>query len=367
MAFYRPSDDGSVAMVLLAALVIGGVIGALFITVDTGVETARRDRNWHAAINAADAGVQEAVSVIREDDVEGACPGGTCTGQLDDGGSYVATYTETPLGYEVCSVGEFNGVTRQACAQFDLNLLIGGAGVIGLDLVRLDGSSSGIVTPIIIGTAGEFQNVTNSCSKIEEVEIYNDSQADNPCSDQPVTRTPRMFTNIAEYEFTEGACSNPADVWTAYPSQPAAGDSRQPWTYGEEYCTRLVDIPSNVNIQLNGDPADGPVRVFVDPGDTSSAAAKYAGNGTVNANGSALDLQFYIRQGSLDLDMKGTTAINAVWYAPASTCDVRGNVTFTGAVVCKRVDLGGSVNFIVPDDIRTLRAGPTVLDRWFEQ
>ena len=363
-------EEGSLAVVLLVAIVLAGAIGALFITVDTGVDTARRDRDWHGAINAADAGIQEAVTVIRADDVEDACPGGICSGMLSDGGSYVATYEETDLGWQVCSEGEFNGIARVACADFDLNMLVGGAGVIGLDRVRIDGSAPGINDPIIIGTAGVFEGVSNACDKIEEVEIYEPSDADNPCPGLEVNRSSRTFPNLAEEAFTTGVCSGPdANIWTAYPSQPHPDDDRDPWVYGQTYCVNLVDIPKNVDIELVGNPNDGAVKVFVDPGDTASAAAKYAGNGQVNTQGvgDPLKLQFYIRRGFVDLDMKGVTSMRAIWYAPDSACDVRGTPTFTGAVVCRDARLGGNVDFIVPDDIRTLRAGPTILDRWFEQ
>lgn len=361
-------ESGSLAVVLLAAIILGGAVAALFVTVDTGVDTARRDRDWHGAINAADAGIQEAVTVIRVDEVETACPppDNECSGSLSDGGAYVASYTETDLGYRVCSVGELNGVEREACADFDLNMLVGGAGVIGLDRVRLDGSASGINEPIIIGTAGEFVKVTNACDKVEEVEIYDPSEEDSPCPGMDVTRSQREFSNLAEEAFTTGECSGGAEIWPSYPTQPPVDyDGPGPWVRGETYCTTLIDIPGNENIQLTGTSTE-PVRVFADPGDTGSAAAKYPGQGQVNTEGNALDLHFYIRQGLVDLDMKGTTSINAIWYAPDSACDVRGNTTFTGAVVCRDTALGGNVDFIVPDDIRTVRAGPTVLDRWFE-
>lgn len=356
-------------MVLLAAIILGGAIVALFATVETGVATARLDRNWHSAINAADAGIQEAVTVIRADNVESACPGGVCTGSLSDGGSYVATYEETDLGWRVCSEGTFNEVARVACADFDLNMLVGGAGVIGIDRVLIDGSGGGISDPIIIGTGGVFEGVSNACNKVEAVETYDPSEEENPCPDIELNRSKRTFPNLAEEAFTTGVCSGAdAKIWTAYPGQPHPEDTREPWVYGRTYCTNLVDIPKNTDIPLTGDPNDGPVKVFVDPGDTASAAAKYAGGGQVNTQdpGDPLKLQFFVRRGFVDLDMKGTTSFRAIWYAPDSACDVRGNPTFTGAVVCQDSRIGGNVNFIVPDDIRTVRAGPTLLERWFE-
>jgi hypothetical protein len=363
----RRTEDGSMPLTLLAAIIIAGVVVALFITVDTGVDTARRDRDWHSAINVADAGLQEAIAVIRDSDIDIACPGGTCTGELGEAGTYRATYTETTDGLLVCSEGTVAEVVREACTELDLNLLVGGAGIIGLDRVRIDGSLSGTTLPLIIGTGGDFVGVGSACGKIEEVEIYYPSEEDNPCPGKPITRTSRTFTNIAEFEFTEGVCSEAqaAVIWDSYPTVRPSSEP-QPWVYGETYCTRLIDIPKDT-INLVGNPNDGPVRVFADPGSTGAAAAKYAGNGSLNATGEAIDLQFYIRRGVVDLDMKGTTTINAVWYAPDSSCDVRGNATFTGAIVCKRSDVGGSLQFIVPDDIRTLRAGPTVVTRWFEQ
>ena len=360
-------QGGSMPVVLLAAIILGGVLGALFITVNTGVDTARRDRDWNAAINVADAGIQEAVSVIRDGDVDTNCADGTCEGELTSGGSYVATYTPTPEGYRVCSVGTYNERQREACADFDENLLFGGAGVVGKDEVRIDGTASSVSSPIIMGTAGEFTNVNNACDAIEEVEVYEPSDEDNPCPDKPITRSTRVFHNVAEFEFTDpdGICYD-VDLWESYPDQPPSSDDRDPWTYGEDYCARRVNIPQNDTISLQGNPSDGPVRVFVDPGSTGAAAAKYPGRGEVNTDGKAIDLQFFIRRGEVDLDMKGNTEINAVWYAPDSTCDVRGNVTFTGAILCKRSLLGGSFDFIVPDDIRSLRQGPTNLTRWYE-
>ena len=371
------SETGSLPIVLLAAIVIGGALIALFITVDTGVDTARRDRDWNAAINAADAGVQEAVAILRDGDVTTACEedgdSWRCEGDLEGGAAYVASYEETSDGWLVCSDGSSNGVDRRACGEFDENVIFGGAGVVGLDEVRLDGSASGITVPIVIGTAGKFVNVTNACTAVEGVEVYDPSEANNPCPGKDVDRSSRVFTNLAEAAFQpDGVCGTGAEIWEAYPGQPPSADAPAPWVYGEIYCTQLVDIPQNDTIQLVpnpglvGGPESAPVKVYVDPGSTLAAAAKYPGRGEVNTAGKAIDLQFFIRQGTVDLDMKGNTEINAIWHAPNSSCDIRGNTTFTGAVLCQRAVLGGSVNFVVPDDVRTLRDGPTVLSRWFE-
>ena len=356
-------------LVLLAAIVVAGVVAALFITVDTGVDTARRDRDWHAAINAADAGLQEAVAVIRDSDIEIACPGGECSGSLSDGSTYVATYTETDDGLLlVCSVGTVNDVDREACTEYDLNLMFGGAGVVGVDKVSLGNLPGFTVDDVIVGTAGVFDFNGNPCDKIEGVEIYYPSTEDNPCPEGSLRRTSRTFPNLAEIEFTEGACAeaNGAVIWDSYPAD-RPDDEPEPWVYGTTYCTRLIDLPKQ-DIVLQGEVSNGPVKVFADPGcPTGVAGAKYAGNGTVNIGGEASNLQFFVRCGKVDLDMKGTTRIKAVWYAPDSSCDLRGTPDFTGAIVCRTASLGGSVNFVVPDDIKTLRAGPTVVERWYER
>lgn len=362
----RFDEDGSLAVVLLAAIVLAGAVAALFITVDTGVDTARRDRDWHGAIQAADAGIQEAVTVIRGDEVLAACPDGVCSGALGDGSSYVANYEETELGYRVCSVGQSNGVEREACADFDLNMLFGGAGLIGLDGVTIIGAAPNITEPLVIGTAGVFNIGDQACHAIDGVEIYDPSEEDGLCG-VTTDRTNRTFPNLAEEAFETGVCSGDAPIWQSYPNQPPDDDTRAPWVRGETYCARRIDLPRGQSDVVLSGPAGEAVRIYVDPGpDTSEGIVKIAGQRGVNAGGDPLELQVFVRRGGVELAPRGTPSVNAIWYAPESSCDLRGTPTYTGAVLCDWATLRGAVDFIVPDDLRTLRAGPTVLDRWYE-
>ena len=79
-------------MVLLAMIVLGGVVAALFGYVSTGQRTARQDRDFNQAIQVADAGIQTAFSdlaVADPDDPTLPAIGATIEDSGDDRGRHV--------------------------------------------------------------------------------------------------------------------------------------------------------------------------------------------------------------------------------------------------------------------------------------
>ena len=60
------AEAGSLPLTLLAALILGGLVVAVGISVSTGTDSAQHDRDFNAAIHVADAGVQQAYSEVIE-------------------------------------------------------------------------------------------------------------------------------------------------------------------------------------------------------------------------------------------------------------------------------------------------------------
>lgn len=58
------THQGSIPLALLVIIVVGGVVVTLFSVVRLGTQTAGRDRDFAAAIQVADAGIQDAYLML---------------------------------------------------------------------------------------------------------------------------------------------------------------------------------------------------------------------------------------------------------------------------------------------------------------
>jgi hypothetical protein len=101
----------------------------------------------------------------------------------------------------------------------------------------------------------------------------------------------------------------------------------------------------------NGFSVSGQGMIYIAPGGSlqlyvgGSSACTIAGNGIVNASGTAANCQLWGLPSLTSLTYSGNGVFVGTVYAPEAVCTLTGNGDMSGAVVGKSVTLGGNGNF----------------------
>ncbi len=375
-------ENGSLPMVLLVAIVIGGILVVVYATVQSGSETARRDRDYQQAIQVADAGLQEAFVMLEtlEEDEDPPCDtnaDGTCSGQLRDGSTFVWEYERlADRRWRVRSAGTHGGSTRYVEASVGETPLFDLA-MITKQFFTYNGGGSE-TDPFAAGTFHDATlNGVPAMNSTAQLVLYGDGPHNVNVSPEQVPQTgdayPPTLFNYALSAFEEGGiCSeNPVDgdgvsldplpYYSVYPADVSA-QGHTPHEYGNTYCVGKADFGGGTHT-LTGDPDAGPVVVIVDA--HGSPAVRTSGNGRVNWSGSttAADLQIYVAAG--DVKVSGNSKIKAAIWAPASACTSDGGTDIAGAMVCNTAVLNGDFKF--DPDVEEITDEEFTISHWREE
>lgn len=374
------AESGSLPMVLLVALVLSGIVIAVGISTQTGATTARQDRNFNAAVHVADAGVQEAYTTIaqitaEQQDLPAGDPDLLDEGDTVDGDGviddkpyrWVATF-EGATGWEVVSTGHrgdtartlvaevgaqqmhplalyaktsmgFNGLPSGAARAFDAT----GSSVDVVDMDYLLGSS-GAVT------------VNGSCE--EGIILYGDGSIDtDDCDPEPEPASdPDLDWDPAKDAFSQGGVCYDDDA-----GEPLIDDATfkqhrdaDALVHGTSYCVSEVTIHKGAQIEVTGDPDDGPAEIFIEPsgdfsypsGGTKSVNVPMSGNDGPDIAGGdeapdTLALRVYMSGGEFGLRSKSHFA--GLLWGPTTACTASNGNTYTyGALVCGTFNNNGN-------------------------
>lgn len=331
-------EAGSLPLALLAAIVIGGLIVALYGVIMSGVRSSARDRDLAAAIQVADAGLQEAFVALQQVE-EGEPPDcdtngdGSCNGTLRDGSPYRWEYEV--LGerlWRVTSVGTHNDHTRAVRAQIGERPLFGAA-IVTDDKFTYNGGGGG-TDPFPIGGFQDLVfNGSNTGASISTLFLYGEENLPSGSYPDPDTwertKGPDLW-NIAEAAFaTGGVCDGQSETISASGGGPIVLERRV-------YClTGELDLKSDVVLESG----EGPTVIYIQSGGMT------VGPSDVNKDGDAVDLQIYV--GADSVRMNGNFNVSAAIYAPNSSCvsNGQGGGGFAGGMICNEVDLNGNFDY----------------------
>ena len=383
------SERGSLPLVLLAAIILAGVLVALFVTVRTGVEVSGRDRDFAQAIQTADAGIQEAFVGLRQmsealemaDDpslvalpCDNPVPGSThdegeCEGrELHDGSTYRWRY-ERPIDdlplWEVHSDGEYRSRTRTVRAVVGQAPRFPASMIADTSFVYNGGGTG---TSLTVGIFGYFRTTgTPSWNSVDEIFEFSDEVTYDPSgnvSEEDIAeKAIRMNLNVPVLENNEavdafepdGVC-NGGEVppqYQGFDVQMSMGSTLQRDTI---YCLSALNISSNLNFSDPG--ADGPAVVYVDTGGVS-----ISGNNSINAAGDPADLQIYVKSGAVTF--QGTPTMRSAIWAPNSACTGGGTPNYEGSIVCKTINLNGDFGF--DERVLAILDGNFTIRNWGEE
>jgi hypothetical protein len=361
------SERGSIPLVLLASIILGGLIVALFSVVQSGQASSGRDRDWQSAIQVADAGIQQAFVLLRdlpEGVDEPPCDtngDGRCSGMLPSGGEYEWEYTR--LGerrWEVTSLGTFGQRTRGIEANIGTSSLFPVA-ILGRERITYNGGGTG-TDPFVVGSFGDVTlNGNPAQDSVGGIVLYGPGPHNvNVGPDtHDISQTGAIdLPNLAAEAFAPGGDCDGQPFYPTYPDGVPNPQQR-----GEIYCVGSISFPQGSH-PLVGPEEDGDVIIYV--GGAGSPSVTIGPNRRVNWGvtdpGDASELQIYVQSGPVTYS--GTARVSAAIWAPDSACTSNGTPTWAGAIVCNTVTLNG--NFGYDAQVASIGEGPFGINAWLE-
>jgi hypothetical protein len=387
----RNDESGSLPMVLLVAIVLGGVVISLFGYVATGQRTARADRDFNHAIQVADAGIQNAfgeLASIDPDDTSLPPVGGTLirTGEVDGNEWSVTARRVSRTRWQVRSEGDAADVTRAIEATIGPRQLFGLAAFADLKLELRGGNDADSYDSVswgtgngAVGSNGEI--VLRGNATVDWVMRYANATYN---SGGVVVNGIETFEDPA-YLPPLGAEAY-ADGGVCFGQTPIAYTGQFKLVRGKTYCFTSASFPAGdhrlVAPSESSDPTaspveidpDGPTRIYIAPsGNLMLGGQGNAGCGNaacVNIDPvdkpAATNLEIYLASG--EVLANNHTKIAAGIYAPSSNCsgpNAQGDVY--GSIICRTLDTKGGWAFHYDDRFQDVETEDFAIEGWREE
>lgn len=368
------TESGSLPMALLIAIIVGGAVVVLFSTVRSGVSSSGENRDFSQAINAADAGIQQAVATLNASLVEEVDPctgeplpdgesfpvSGTCEGTLPNGSVYEWDFERlSGGGWRVLSIGHYQSAERA------IEILITQSPIIDLAIVTRTrftwpgGGNTVIDPPISIGTfhGATLPNSQSARDAIEYILMLDEScdPYDYDLSDPDKALCPdddQDIPNIDEDRATD-LCDGASDVSLADILNDDGEIKRGVW------CLGRVQFNGDLPVEPAAEGNDGPAVINLRGAQGNQPAVRVRTNTDLNFEPSVSgdpvpdDLVINVAQGAGDLVISPNTAVAARIWAPWSTCVTNGqpvNSAFWGSITCDIVELRGNFRYEASED-----------------
>jgi hypothetical protein len=373
-------------MVILAAIIVGGLVTALFASALTSQRTTRFDREFTRAFHGADAGMQTALSQIRSLDPQGSYSGGPLeapAGAMNGNVAYDYTATKVGREWHIRASGTIGDTTRHLeatvirpsrffLAAFAKTLvgLRGGNGASSYDGVDVNTGMGAL------GTNGDIELIGDGFA--DELFLFGPTAE---CTQtQQNCEAMESFTNRApephnpETQFIDDAlnsewCEDSIAPYVASVHGPLVGGGG-PGPNGE-YCFSSVRFDADTVPDASG----GPAEIYVS-GDVTSANQvrincqgcidRNFGSSTSRADVEAMlaadapvagDLQIY--SAGHRVSFGNHTYIAAAVYAPNASC--HGNPsnaqgTIFGSMICNDISNQGGWTFWFDERLQDIGA-----------
>ena len=376
-------DDGSLMLALLAAIVVGGIVIALFGTSMASQERVRDNRSYQHVVNGADVGLQQGLAAITELD-----PSDTSTTELS---SQDATNTSVgnvdfeweatrtaPYAWEVRASGHLNDVTRTVEATVERSSIFFTAAFADREIV-FRGSNS--ATSYVPGNADNGNGAVGSNGTISmigngEADIYmlmGEGADCDGCDADKVSGHPDPFDldKVAD-EIRDD-------------KQEACVDGYEPFDTngtnfelvpGETYCLSSFHVRQHETLDIADASAAEPVTIYMEPG----ATLNIEHHASVNCNGAnwnscsateapeAESLQIYTL--GTDVAIANQAEIVAAIAAPEADCssaNSNAQADIYGSLLCNDLSNQGGWSFHFDERLADLSTGDFEITQWREE
>lgn len=353
-------EDGSLPMVLLAAIIMAGVVIALFTTVRTGVDTAQRDRDVAAAFQVADAGLQEAYVDLLGVDIEALDPSdpghqnapckhpepgstvgeGECTKTLPSGDTVTWEYSQIgeTRRWIVVARGDSGRSEQVVRAQMGQDPSFA-ATLVSLNQLDLNGLGTAVsgatcnIDNFALATSGQITVNGHGGACLNGVTLYEGASTPDlgdSGDDVEIVETGEELTipNKAAEAFDSGECET-------LPTVPDNGQVER----GQTYC---IGSLTTSHLEVTGEGED-PAIIYVQ---NEAAPGNFATWNDVSAD-VAKDLQIHVA-GAQGFTLGPNRRVRAAITAPAGPCTTNGfgaNGLFQGGMACNSITVNGNFNY----------------------
>lgn len=417
------SDGGSIPLVLLVSIIIGGVLVVMFANTRQSQRTSSFDRDYAAAIQVADAGLQAAFTYLVAHDADDLVTIGDVVNSADLDGTGSVPAVDPSVGdgefswlakrtgsqsWEIRASGRFGDSTRvleSSFGPFDLfhTAWYGRVGLSG----NYSGNSSANIpdwhsTSNFPAGLGVYDSSTGALIDDEDQEIVAGTSDAGECDfnpapddldqimfghgdlsgcdgrDEPLPE----FPDLARIAFESGVCSSPSA-----PLPPGITDREWSWTADDDadfqrgtvYCLEDHDLrfPSGHEASLIGD-SHGHVEVYVKDRlvieGNGAAGRKYINVSQATdaqpPRGADLRLFFADAGETINISNNNHVWLAATIYAPKRVCQFGTQTILYGAATCHEIDLHGGGGFQFYYDVATADItadAVTALEGWSEE
>jgi len=413
-------DEGSLPVTLFVAVIVAGIVVTLFTVVQSGIRSSAVDRDAHQSIQVADAGVQEALVILRgvEPDVTPECEDpdgsntpeeGRCVGVLGDDTAFEWRYEQTaPFAYDVASVGAYRNHDSAVTVQIIRPLRYEFA-ITTRSHFQYNGGGGGISPPIAVGTYGSASVVGTPAQDsiagitplqmpgesrdldsydISPESLATDSVQEGPDLDEDLARAACFFVD-AEGEETRRPTDPSEDFYSDHDEHEDSLDGLPTTLHrGYTYCLRGEELADDYEVLEHPDGAsayedpDNPPPAFVyivgdEPGNPAGGLSLKSGGGQGQGGGQGSNevnwgtepdagkLAIAIAKGAGDFEIAGNSKMAAGLWAPWSACVFSGTPEYRGAIVCDSVTLNGTFGY--DDNVNAAEAGEVVARFWSQE
>jgi len=401
------AERGSIPMVLLASIVIGGLVVVLVAAVIVNQRTARFDRSFTTVLQASDRHVQEAAHhIIRGDwDPDRTAPVGTiqppsydptCTADNDGDVCWSATKT-SPLVWEVeATVAARTNAEEVATRTVSVDVvdlprfflaafadtqirLTGGNGASSY------GSGAWFTGNGIVGSNEDIK-LNGASTGVDGVHLYNwdnyndpgrcthsgGNDCDDVLADPPNPPSARFGPPLQvggtrlETEFIDEAIADCEAVTSPLPSYTSSANGS---TLDEATFPRCVE---NLTFDSDVTVLNGPIEVYVKGqfSVTNDRSINCPVGGCAVGSGDPDSTQLRIFSAGGDVAIGNHSKVVAGIYAPKSDCagnpsNAQGEIY--GSMICGTIDNNGGWQFNYDDDLQGVGSGVWEMDNYREE
>jgi hypothetical protein len=375
-------QTGSMVLVLLVAIVIGGIVVALVATTLSGQRKVQHDRNFQLAINGAEAGVAQAMNVITSlpegDDTTylGSDDLALNTALGDDIDFVWEAERGTVISWNITATGTRNGVSRTVevlavrnamffvAAFADLGFTMIGANE--ADSYNADSWDNGLGG---VGSNGQLNMEGNAVADLIFLMGELAACSGEGCTSGEMAGLPDAFDLDAVADLIETAHQERCDSWSPYVfgSTELVG--------GETYCFTDFTIPNgsegNQNeVLLTNASSSNPVTVYL------SGDFKLGRHSRLNCDPECSPtgrpdsgaLQVYSTGDKVELGNQSKLAI--AMAAPTANCvgnPSNAQVDIYGAIVCRDIGNNGGWKFHFDERLLGIGSGTYEIREWREE
>jgi hypothetical protein len=388
---FRSDEEGSLPLVILVAIIVGGLIAVVFADVSMGQKTARHDRDFNQSVQVADAGLQIAfteLATVDPDDASLPPVGGELvrSGTVDDGDWEWSAKRVGRTRWQVRSSGSYGGTTRVLEATIGPRQLFALAAFADLKLELRGGNNADSYNSTTWGTGNGAVGSNNEIvlrgnATVDWVMRY----ANATYSEKGIVVNGVESSDDPAYLPPLGAEAY-ADGGVCYEAEPIAYSGQFKLVQGKTYCFTSVSFPEGNHLLVSEadstdptvspvavDPA-GPTKIYIAP----SGNLSLLGQGNTGCSGAAcvnIDpvdkpdatrLEIYLASG--EVLANNHTKIAAGIYAPNSNCsgpNAQGDIY--GAIVCRTLDSKGGWAFHYDDRFNDVETEDFAVVGWREE